>query len=158
MMAVRPEQLLEPVVGARQAVDPIAVEQAGSVVGGDLHEMVDSFGQCASFAAPLGPGRQETLVAGLDAERIEPGPVGEDAGGRPEPAMGAADVRPEGLGARRATPDEGRDPPQRLAQFPLSSTRCKLPAIASSRACSFSPEAASGGRASSVSAERTAAQ
>src|ERR671929_318514 len=109
-------------------------------------------------AAPLGPGPQETLVAGLHAGRVEPGPVGEDMGGRAEPAGGAADIGPEGAGARQATLDEGRDPPQRPAQSPLSSTRCRLPAIASSRACSLSPEAASGGRPSSVSAERTAAR
>ena len=157
VVAVRPEQLLQPVAGARQAFDPIAVEQAGSVAGGDLHEVVDRHGQRTGFVASPSPSHQETLVAGPHASGIEPGPVGKDMGGRAEPAVGAANVGPEGPRALQAAPDEARDPPQRLAQSPLSSTRPRLPAIASSRACSRSPEAASGGRPSSVSAERTAA-
>ena len=159
VVAVRPEQLLQlqPVVGAQQAFDPIAVEQAGSVAGGDLHEVVDRHGQRTGFVASPGPGHQETLVAGPHASGIEPGPVGKDMGGRAGPAIGAANVGPEGPRALQTTPDEGRDPPQGLAQSPLSSTRPKLAATASSRACSRSPEAASGGRPSSVSAERTAA-
>ena len=158
VVAVRPEQLLQRVVGARQALDPVAVEQAGPVAGGDPHEAVDGAGQGAGLAAPLGPGRQEALVAGLHAGRVEPGPVGEDGGGRAEPAVGPADVGPQGGGALQAAPDKGGDPLQRLAQPPFSSTRPRLAATASSRRCSLSPEAASGGRPSSVSAERTAAQ
>lgn len=158
VVAVRPEQLLQPVVGARQAFDPIAVEQAGSVAGGDLHEVVDRHGQRTGFVASPSPGLQETLVAGLHPGRVEPGPVREGEGGRVEPAVGPTDVGPQSGRALQTTPDEGRDPPQGLAQSPLSSTRPRLPAIASSRACSRSPEAASGGRPSSVSAERTAAQ
>jgi len=151
------EQLLEPVVGPRQVFDPITVEQAGPPAGSDLHEAIDGFDQGAGFAAPLGPSCQEALVAGLDTDRIEPGPIAKDMGGRAEPTVGAADVRPEGAGARQAARDESRDPPQRAAQSPFCSTRRKLPAIASSRVRNRNPAGTSGGRPSSVSAERTAA-
>src|SRR3954463_5857262 len=82
-----------------------AVGQAGPGAGGHPHEAVDGLGQGAGRAAPLGPGPRETLVAGLHAGSIEPGPVGEDMGRRPKPAAGAADVRPEAAGARQATLD-----------------------------------------------------
>ena len=157
VVAMRPEQLLEPVVGPWQVFDPIAVEQARSPAGGDLHEAVDGRDQKAGLAAPLGPSCQEALVAGLDTDRIEPGPIAKDMGGRAEPTVGAADVRPEGAGARQAARDESRDPPQRAAQSPFCSTRRKLPAIASSRVRNRNPAGTSGGRPSSVSAERTAA-
>ena len=158
MVAVRAEQPLQRVVGARQIGHAIAVEQAGAVAGGHLHEVVDGAGQRAGIPAPRGPGRQQALVAGLHADRIEPGPAGENVGGRTKPAMRATDVRPKSSGALQATLHKRADALQRLAQAPFPPTRSGLPAIASKRPCSFSPEAARGGRPSSVSAERTAAQ
>src|SRR3954470_5299640 len=99
----------------------------------------------ADLAAPLGPGGQEALAAGLHAGRVEPGPAGEDGGGRAEPAAGPADVGPQGGGARQAAPDEGRDPPKRPAQSPPFLDAPRLAATASGPRRSLSPEAASGG-------------
>src|SRR5215210_5844901 len=47
VVALRPEQLLEAVVGARQVLDGVAVEQPGSVAAGDLAEVLDGLGKMA---------------------------------------------------------------------------------------------------------------
>ncbi len=134
------------------------MEQAEAVAGRHLHEVVDGASQRAGCVAPRGPGRQQALVVDLHTDSIELGLIGKDMGGRMEPAMRTADVRPKSSGARQTTSHQRADALQRLAQAPFSPTRSKLPAIVCKRPSSFSPEAAKGGRPSSVSAERMAAQ
>jgi hypothetical protein len=84
--------------------------------------------------------------------------VVQGVGGPVHPVVGALDVRPEGGGAVEAAADQPAQPRERRRTAPFSATRSRLPATASSRALSFSPEAASGVRPSSVRALRTAAQ
>ena len=115
VVAVRAKQLLQRVVGARQIGHAIAVEQARAVAGRHLHEVVDGTSQRAGRIAPRGPSRQQALVADLHADRIEPGLVGKNMGGRTEPAMGTTDVRPEGSGALQTTLRQRADALQRLA-------------------------------------------
>jgi hypothetical protein len=74
------------------------------------------------------------------------------------PAIDPLDGWPEGGGALEAPGDQLAQPRERRRAAPFSTTRSRLSATASSRALSFSPEAASGVRPSSVMALRTAAQ
>ena len=105
-----------------------------------------------------GHGAEQTVEAPAHRTRGLSGCVGENAGGAVHPAVGPLDVRPEGRGSFQAAADQRAEPRQRRRGPPFSATRSRLSATASSRALSFSPEAASGGRPSSVMALRTAAQ
>src|SRR5687768_16992179 len=89
---MRPKQLLQRVVGARQVCHAITMEQAEAVAGRHLHEVVDGASQRAGCVAPRGPSRQQALVADLHTDSIELGLIGKDMGGRMEPAMRTADV------------------------------------------------------------------
>ena len=158
MMAVAAEQMFEVFVGARQVGHGVAVEMAGAIAGGDLHEMIDGGGQGSSLVAPRTSSHDQAVVARLHDRGGMAGGIAQDVGRRVQPAMGFAHVRPQGRGALQTAPDQIAQPPERLAQPPFSATRSRLRTIASNRPFSFRPGAASGGRPSSVSAERTAAQ
>jgi len=85
--------------------------------------------------------------------------VAEDVCRPVHPAIDPLDVRPGGGGAVEAAADRFTQPRERRRRVaPFSTTRSRLSASAVSRARSFSPEAASGVRPSSVMALRTAAQ
>ena len=156
--AVRPEQLLEVVVGARQVGDGVAVEQAGTVAAGHLEEVVDGAGERAGLGAVSADGGDEPGEAAGDRGRIETGRVVQDPGRAVHPAVGAADVGPEIAGAVQGVRDQPAQAPQEARQPPFSATRSRLATTASSRSASLRPEAAKGGRPSSVMALRTAAQ
>ena len=150
--------MLETVVGARQIRDGVAVEEPWPVAARDLEEVVDRLDQMACAGAVAGHGRDKPVEA-------TPNPVGgfsvgiaEDVGGPVHPATDPLDGRPEGGGALEAAADQPAQPRERRRAAPFCTTRPRLSATASSRALSFSPEAASGGRPSSVMALRTAAQ
>ena len=156
--AVRAEQLLERVVGARQVGDGVAVEQAGAVAAGHLEEMVDRLGERAGLAAVARHGGEQPAEA--TAHRLDrlTGGIRQDSGRLVDPGVGATDRRPQAPRVLEPAGEQPAQPPQRAAQPPFAAARSRLAATASSRPSSLSPEAASGGRPSSVIAPRTAAQ
>src|SRR4051794_20627258 len=100
----------------------------------------------------------QAVEATLDLGGALAGLVAQDMSGPVHPVIGALDVRPELGRALEAAADQLAQPRKRRRGAPFSATRSRLSATASSRALSCSPEAASGGRPSSVMALRTAAQ
>jgi hypothetical protein len=84
--------------------------------------------------------------------------VVQDVGRPMDPAIGHAHVRPQGGSGRQAPLEDGLQPREGLGQGPLFSTCSRLAEMAVRRSGSWSPEAASGGRPSSVRALRTALQ
>jgi hypothetical protein len=111
---------------------------------------------CAGAVAGHGP--EQAVEAPPDYAGVLAGLVAQDVSGPVHPTIGALDARPEGGGALQATSDQLVQPRERRRPAPFSTTRPRLSATAVSRAFSFSPEAASGVRPSSVMALRTAAQ
>jgi hypothetical protein len=73
--AIRPEQLLEIVVGVRQIDDGITMEQAGSIAAGHLAEVLDRLGEAARLGTvarhggeqPVEAARRRTASAGWPA-------------------------------------------------------------------------------------------
>ena len=120
--------------------------------------MVDRPRQVARAGAVAGHGPDRAVEAASDGGGGLANLVAQDVGGPVHPAIDALDRRPEWGGALEAAADQPAQPRERRRAAPFSATRSRLSATASSRARSFSPEAASGGRPSSVMALRTAAQ
>src|SRR3954470_319554 len=100
----------------------------------------------------------QAVEATLDLGGALAGLVAQDMSGPVHPVIGALDVRPERGRTLQSPPDQLAQPRERRRAAPFSATRSRLSATVSSRALSRSPEAASGGRPSSVMALRTAAQ
>ena len=100
----------------------------------------------------------QAVEATLDLGGVLAGLVAQDVGRPVHPTVGTLDVWPELGGALQAAADQLAQPRERRRPAPFSTTRSGLSDTASSRALSRSPEAASGGRPSSVMALRTAAQ
>src|SRR3954471_11374324 len=86
MVALGPEELLQVVVGCRQAGNLQVVEQAGAVAVGDLEEAVDGLAQGAAGIPAVAPVVEQAGVAGLDvigrlcSSGCEPRPSGSSAG------------------------------------------------------------------------------
>src|SRR6478736_4905448 len=168
VIAAGAEELLEIVVGARQVGHLVAVEQPGPIALRHFPEVVDRAGERSGFGAMLMHGAEQPVEAAAHDIGGLGVVVGEHVGDRMHPAVGARNGGPEGGGVletmadQLAQPDEARrrGPPFLVAwpRPPVRVTRSRLPAIFSRRVFSFSPEAASGARPSSVIAERTAAQ
>jgi hypothetical protein len=158
VVALGAEQLLQAVVGAWQVRDGMAVEQPGTVAAGDLEEVVHRLGQMARAGAVARHGPEQAVEAAPDHGGVLPGLVAQDACRPMHPGIDPLDVRPVGGRALQAASDQSVQPRERRRPAPFSATRSRLSATASSRDLSFSPEAASGGRPSSVMALRTAAQ
>ncbi len=156
--AIGPEQLLEIVVGARQIGDGITVEQTGAVAAGHFEEMVNRAGKAAGLGAVAHHGAEQAIKTASHRFGWLAGSVAQDPGGLVDPGIDTAKVRPERLHTLEPTREQLAQLVQRTAQPPLAATRSRLAATASSRSWSFSPEAANGGRPSSVMALRTAAQ
>ena len=87
---------------------------------------------------------------------VQPRLVAEDGRRAVDPAEGRPHVRPRGLGRLRSPRQDRPWPAQPLRQPLWAATRPRPVATSVSRPAGFSPEAASGGRPSSVNAERTA--
>ena len=154
------EQVLEIVVGARQIDDGIAVEEARMVALGHLAEVVDGCRKRAGPSPMPVHGAQQSIKAPAHApDRLASG-VGEHTRDRVHPAIGAGNVAPERRSPFEPTADQAAEPGERRRECgaPFCFTRSRLLAIRSRRSCNFKPDAASGARPSSVSAERTAAQ
>ena len=66
MVALGAEDLLQVVVGRRQAGNPQIVEQAGAVAVGDREEAVDGVAQSAADIPAVAPVVEQAGVAGLD--------------------------------------------------------------------------------------------
>lgn len=165
--------MFQSVVGPGQIGDLIAVEQAGpveslqverEVAGGDLQEVPQgrSRGPGPRTLPPHRP-QMGPVLAADDLGGAFLG-VAENRGGLLHQAEGALDRRPEcgGLGQARLVVRPGgsrREDGWQLRQGfgkPLFfCTFAKLAAISCNRPWSLSPLATSGGRPSSVSAERT---
>jgi len=159
MVALSSEELLEIVVGRRQAGHPQAVEQARAVAVRDLEEAVDRVSQSAGLIAAGPPRLEQADIAGFDLIGGAPGRVLQDARGGVDPAEAAPDVGPQRAAAVQTFDEQGAQALQlRSRTPPFSSIRPRLASIASSRSCSRSPAASSGARPSSVRALRTAAQ
>src|SRR5688500_6073052 len=159
MVALGAEELLQVVVGRRQAGNPQILEQAGAVAVGDLEEAVDGVAQSAAGLPSVAPFLEQAGVAGFDIISRAPGRVLQNPRRGMDPPEGPPDVRPQRPGPVQTF---GEQRPQFLQLFwrapPFCSIRPRLASIASSRSCSRSPAASSGGRPSSVRAPRTAAQ
>ncbi len=158
LVTLRPEQLLKAVVGARQVGNDVAVEQVRPVAAGDLAEVLHSCGKAAGLVPVARHGRDQTIEATPHHGGGLPSGVAEDVRGLMHPAISTLDVRPEGGGVCQAAADQLAQSRERRRGAPFSATRSKLSATACRRSLSFRPEAASGGRPSSVMALRTAAQ
>lgn len=152
------EEPLQVVVGARQVGHAIALEQTGPIAGGHLEKVVDGPRERAGLVAPVGHRGDPAFEAALDLPGLPSLCVGQDARDLVDRAIGPLNVRPEGVRPLKALPEQPAQPLQWARQSPFSATRSRLAATAANRSRSFKPEAASGGRPSSVSALRTAAQ
>jgi hypothetical protein len=142
MVALGAEELLQVVVGRRQAGNPQILEQAGAVAVGDLEEAVDGVAQGAAGLPAVAPFREQAGVAGLDvigrpcSSGSAPRPTGSSAGSqRPGPVQTLGEQGPQLLQLRWRTP-------------PFCSIRPRLASIASSRSCRRRPRAADGHRRS----------
>ena len=102
--------------------------------------------------------RTRPLQADAPPAGVEPRLVAEDGRHAIDPAEGHPHVGPHRLGGLQALAQDRPQPRQLLRQPPFDATRSRLAATAASRPGSFNPEASSGGRPSSVNAERTAAR
>src|SRR3954468_1607816 len=159
MVALGPEELLQVVVGRRQAGNLQVVEQAGAVAVGDLEEAVDGIAQGAAGIPAVAPSVEQAGIARLDVIGRTPGCVLQDAGRGMDPAEAPPDVRPQRAGPIQTLGEQGAKLLQLRWQIsPFSSIRPRLASTASKRSCSHKPAASSGGRPSSVRALRTAAQ
>jgi transposase len=155
---IRPEQLLEIVVGARQIRHGIAMEQAGAVAAGHLAEMVDRLAEETGFGAVASHGGEQAIEAAPYRFGRLAGGVAQDPGRLVNPGVRTADRWPQALRVLEPTSEQLAQPPQRTGQPPLTAARSRLATTAASRSLSCRPEAANGGRPSSVIALRTAAQ
>jgi hypothetical protein len=158
VIAARAEELLKAIVGARQIGHFIAVEQPGPVALRHFAEVVDRDGERSGFGAVANHGAKQPVKAAADEVCGFAFGIAEHVGDRVHPAVGALDGGPEGGGVLEAAADQLAQPGEPRRGAPFFVTRSRLSAIRSSRLFSFSPEAASGARPSSVIAERTAAQ
>ncbi len=158
VMAVRTEELLKTVVGARQIGDGIAVEQRRAVAARDLAEVCDGPGQPPGLALVADHGANQAVQAPAYGAGIEASLVAQDVRRLMDPAISNLHGRPERGRARQSSSDQVVQSPQLGIYRPFFATRSRLAATAPRRSLSLSPEAASGGRPSSVRALRTAAQ
>ena len=116
-------------------------------------------GEAAGLGAVARHGAEQPVEATAHRLGRLAGGVAQDPGGLVDPGVGTTDR--SGHSALRALEPTGEQlaqPLQRTAQPPFAAARSRLAATASSRSWSFRPEAAKGGRPSSVMALRTAAQ
>jgi len=94
VVALRAKQMLEVVVGPRQAGHRVTMEQPGFVAAGHLAEVPDGVGERPRRAAVPVHGGDEPVEAALDKAGVFLAPVVQDVRGPVHPAVGARDVRP----------------------------------------------------------------
>lgn len=160
VVALRAEQLLEVVVGPRQARHAVAVEQSGPVAAEHLGEVLNGRGQTAGAIAVPAHGRDQAIEPPADGCGSLATSIAQQPCRGVHPGVGAFHIRPERGRAFQAAADQPAKPRERGrgGTAPFCRTRSRLSATASSRPLSLSPGAESGVRPSSVMALRTAAQ
>src|SRR5690242_15333262 len=138
MVALRPEQLLEVVVGARQAGYGIAVEQTGPVTAGHLAEALNGVGQRSrSVTVAVHRGEQPVKTAPDNRGTVRRAVIQDVCRIRPE--------RCRALQSLCDQPVQSRQERRRVLP-PLAVARSRLAATFTSRPLSTRPEAASGAR------------
>src|SRR5688572_28549425 len=117
MVALSAEELLQVVVGRRQAGNLQVVEQAGAVAVGDLEEAVNGIAQGAAGIPAVAPSVEQAGVAGLD---VIGRPCSSGCGPRHGPSGSSAGcpatARGSGPGPWRAWTEASSTP---LADLPL---------------------------------------
>ena len=154
MVALSAEELLQVVVGRRQAGNLQVVEQAGAVAVGDLEEAVDGIAQGAAGIPAVAPVVEQAGVAGLDViGRLCSSGCGPRHGPSGSSAECPATASGSGPDPWRARTEASSTP---LADVPLllDPTQAGLDRLQPV----VQAQASSGGRPSSVRALRTAAQ
>ena len=135
------------------------MKETRPIAAGHLEKVIDGADEPADRGAVVRHRAKQTIEAVRDRLGRKTGLILQNLGGAVHPTIGAADVRPERARALQAAREEPMQAvQQRRAQSPFCVTRARLAATASRQSCSRSPEAASGGRPSSVRALRIAAQ
>lgn len=159
VVASRSKQLLEVVVGARQISDIVAVEEPGPIASCHLVEVTDRGRERSGFGGVAVHGADQAIKAAAHDRSPCPVRVAEKARGGMDPAVGTDDVGPKRRRVREPARNQLCEAPEpwRERTAPFFASRLRLLSTFSSRPLSFSPEAASGARPSSVIAERTAA-
>jgi hypothetical protein len=142
---MRPKTLLQVIIGPGQIGDLIAVKESRPVTARDLEEVGQCRGEPSCGSSVPRHGTQQAAQATLHGCPSELVGVREDVSRPMHPAVGDPHVRPQGGRLGQASLEERLQPDERLGEGPLFATRSRLVAIAVSRSCSFSPEAASGG-------------
>jgi hypothetical protein len=120
--------------------------------------MLDRRGERTDLGAVARHGGEPPVEAAPHRLGRLAGSILEDPRRLVHPGVGTTDRRPQGLRALEPAGEQLAQPPQRTAQPPFVAARLRLATTASSRSWSLRPEAARGGRPSSVIALRTAAQ
>src|SRR3954454_9555286 len=145
MVALSAEELLQVVVGRRQAGNLQILEQAGAVAVGDLEEAVDGVAQAAAGIPAVAPSVEQAGVARLDVIGRTPGCVLQDVGRGMDPAEAPPDVRPPRAGPIQTLGEQEAELPQlRWHISPFSSSRPRLASVACKRSCNCTPAASSG--------------
>jgi transcriptional regulator with XRE-family HTH domain len=154
----RAEEMLQVIVGARQVGDVVAGEEAGPIACRHLEEVVERRGERADLAARAGQRCQECVVArpNLGTGLLVVG--GQDVRGLMDDGVSRAHLGPEGSSGLQAVGQDPLETGEGPGQPLFSRTRSIEARTASRRPTSLSPEAARGGRPSSVRALRTAWQ
>jgi hypothetical protein len=144
--------MFQVVVCSWQVGDDVAVEQPRAVAAGDLAEVTDRCFETTRAVAVTGHGTHQPVETTLNRGSVLGVMVIQDVRRLVPPSIGTRDVRPQRRGLLQAAPDQDLQARERRR-----ATRSRLFATISRRRFSFRPEAANGGRPSSVMALRTAA-
>ena len=158
MMAVGAEELLQVVVGPRHLRVVVAVEQPRPEAAGNLEEVLEARAHRRALGCGARQRAQQTREAPTHGA-LAPTPwMGQQVGHLVDPTIGGSNRRPQGFRRRQSPFQQGAQPGQLARKAPFFAARSRLATTAFRRSCNFRPDADSGGRPSSVSALRTAAQ
>lgn len=152
------KELFQIIIGTREFRDTLAVEQTRPITAADFEKMVDRRRERARSGLVPGHRSKQPLQAPLDRCPPELVLVVQDVRRLLDPAIGHPHVGPQGRRVIEAALEDRLQASELFGQAPLFSTRSRLSEMAVRRSWSFSPEAAKGGRPSSVRARRTALQ
>jgi hypothetical protein len=114
MTAMGAKKLLQIIIGAGEIRDAIAVEKPRPITMADLEKVVDGGGQGACFGVVPRHGPEEPLQAPLHHGRIVLVVVVQDVGRPMDPAIGDADVGPQGSGRVQPAPQDRLQAPESL--------------------------------------------
>jgi len=158
VLAMCAKELFQIIISTREVRDARAVEQTRPITAVDFEKMVDRRRERARSGLVPGHRPKQSLQAPLDCGLPELRLVVQDVRRPLDPALSHPYVRPQGRRVISTALEDYLQASELFGQAPLFSTRSKLSEMAVRRSWSLSPEAASGGRPSSVRALRTALQ